>query len=753
MGVTGLSAFLKRAGTRTSLSEFKNKRVAVDGNVWLHRGTYSCAMELVAGTPTYAHILYCRKMANLLRSHGVHVVVVFDGKRLPAKNEEHERRRLVRARAQRDLDAHDEHVRQLEADLQSGGGLPDAQASLAEMRVMQEDAARRAVRVTDDMVSAAMADLRTVEGVEVMRAPYEADAQLAYLARHEDVHCIVTEDSDLVAYGCRVLLKLDRNSGKGLLVEPSSLWSISEKGFSLRGFNARMLLEMCILCGVDYLDSPRGLGIKTANKLMAKLKDGMRVIKHLRVHERAINVPEGYEANFQQALSTFLHQRVWSNQEGAVVPLEPPPSEEDFKQKTGGDLDACIGPPIPLDEARDWVFGCGGAVPVPRPAPALPLGNAFNVRRAEGISGFQASGSAARVPHHSTAGSASGWSGAGGSQKASGPEPTGARLRRKRDEMNDQVDALLSQGAAQRHKPLMPPVLGQFGDEEEDVFGDASGEAPPSPHVQSRYAAPPPARPFHVQLLDSDDEAALSEAGGASLASRSMGDGSGDCEDLAGAASTSSWWEASVGGGEEGSDDIDDLPDDAFPGYEAGDLNENAQGAQLAFEADLDPDPSPPPMRAPVLNPFAAPMQRKTAAALPTEHAKVCRPPPNSILAGSLDYTLADQPPVTESGSPSHRAPAGSSSKRGSAGSQSTATSKAPKRAFGQFSSSAPAPTRVVPSSRPASVGMGGGRGAVFGSGRETTPATRPKTQWPGKRVKRVGVAIHQPALASFLKR
>ncbi len=33
-------------------------------------------------------------------------------------------------------------------------------------------------------------------------APYEADAQMAYLARRGDVWAVLTEDSDLLTYGC-----------------------------------------------------------------------------------------------------------------------------------------------------------------------------------------------------------------------------------------------------------------------------------------------------------------------------------------------------------------------------------------------------------------------------------------------------------------------------------------------------------------------------------------------------------------------
>ena len=40
------------------------------------------------------------------------------------------------------------------------------------------------------------------EGVEFIVAPYEADAQMTYLAISGRVHAVFTEDSDMLPYGC-----------------------------------------------------------------------------------------------------------------------------------------------------------------------------------------------------------------------------------------------------------------------------------------------------------------------------------------------------------------------------------------------------------------------------------------------------------------------------------------------------------------------------------------------------------------------
>jgi exonuclease-1 len=46
-------------------------------------------------------------------------------------------------------------------------------------------------------------------GVDVIVAPYEADAQLAYLNRTKIADYVITEDSDLVLFGCHHVCKIN----------------------------------------------------------------------------------------------------------------------------------------------------------------------------------------------------------------------------------------------------------------------------------------------------------------------------------------------------------------------------------------------------------------------------------------------------------------------------------------------------------------------------------------------------------------
>lgn len=40
------------------------------------------------------------------------------------------------------------------------------------------------------------------EGIKYLVSPYERDAQIALLLKHEYVDIAITEDSDLLVYGC-----------------------------------------------------------------------------------------------------------------------------------------------------------------------------------------------------------------------------------------------------------------------------------------------------------------------------------------------------------------------------------------------------------------------------------------------------------------------------------------------------------------------------------------------------------------------
>ena len=140
---------------------------------------------------------------------------------------------------------------------------------------------------------------------------------MAFLAHQGLVDAVMTEDSDLVAHGCPVVLLKTERDGSCVELRFADLPANSEVSFV--GFTASMVLEMCVLSGCDYLPSLPGLGIKRAHALIRRYRTAARALRHLRFE--GVHVPAGYEAGFTRALWTFRHQRVWDPTTRAMTHL------------------------------------------------------------------------------------------------------------------------------------------------------------------------------------------------------------------------------------------------------------------------------------------------------------------------------------------------------------------------------------------------------------------------------------------------
>ncbi|KAK9914692.1 hypothetical protein M0R45_038454 [Rubus argutus] len=104
--------------------------------------------------------------------------------------------------------------------------------------------------------------------VDFIVAPYEADAQLAYLANNGMVDAVVTEDSDLIAFGCPNIIY--NMSVEEQTCDYYSFSRLKEKNDAYKKFTPKMLMEMCIMIGCDYLPNMKGIGISKAHEEITK---------------------------------------------------------------------------------------------------------------------------------------------------------------------------------------------------------------------------------------------------------------------------------------------------------------------------------------------------------------------------------------------------------------------------------------------------------------------------------------------------
>uniref|UniRef100_A0A8D8TN02 Exonuclease 1 n=1 Tax=Cacopsylla melanoneura TaxID=428564 RepID=A0A8D8TN02_9HEMI len=298
MGITNLLQILKDASVQKKVSELKGSTVAVDAYGWLHKGIFSCADKLARGEDCDMYVKYCMKYVNMLLAFNIKIVMVFDGRHLPAKEATEEDRRKKR-------NSHKAKAAEL-LILDRGN---EAHSHL-----------RQSVDVTHKMASNLIKACRSA-GVDSIVAPFEADAQLAYLNMAGYVDYVITEDSDLLVFGAKkTVYKLDL-AGTCCIIDreriPAAL-RVPEKKYSDAKFR-----YMCILSGSDYWTGLKGIGLKKAKDFVWSVQDPdyENDLRNTVMFRRAAAADPEFINTFNCTNLMFLYQPVYDPQKREVVTL------------------------------------------------------------------------------------------------------------------------------------------------------------------------------------------------------------------------------------------------------------------------------------------------------------------------------------------------------------------------------------------------------------------------------------------------
>ena len=288
MGISSLLSNVKSiTKSGTHIGEHKNKTIAVDSYCWLHKCAYSCSRELVencGNREAFVHGFLNR--ARLLKNSGVgEVVYVFDGASLPSKAREEQNRRQRR-----------EAAKDAARKAWSEGN-----------RKLAFDCYGKALDVTFEMAK------RVIDAIEreglgrVLVAPFEADAQLAYLCKNGYADVVITEDSDLLAHGAPIIFYKMDNNGIGDEIRYEDL--PRNRGLRFDQFTPDLFLQMCCMSGCDYLPSLPNVGMKKAHQAMRKCREYGAALRSFKFE--GIRVDKAYENGFRDALITFKHALVY----------------------------------------------------------------------------------------------------------------------------------------------------------------------------------------------------------------------------------------------------------------------------------------------------------------------------------------------------------------------------------------------------------------------------------------------------------
>ncbi|WXG41203.1 MAG: flap endonuclease-1 [Candidatus Freyarchaeum deiterrae] len=198
---------------------------------------------------------------NLLEA-GIKPVYVFDGEPPELKSGTVEERRKIR----------NEASKKWEEALEKG--------DMEEARKF----AQSSTRLTDEMVEESKRLLAAM-GVPHVQAPSEGEAQASYMARRGDAWGVASQDYDSLLFNSPNLVRNLTISGRRKIpkkdayvkVEPE-LVSLDENLENL-GISREQLIGIGILLGTDYNEGVKGIGVKTAIRLIKEKQSIERVVE------------------------------------------------------------------------------------------------------------------------------------------------------------------------------------------------------------------------------------------------------------------------------------------------------------------------------------------------------------------------------------------------------------------------------------------------------------------------------------------
>lgn len=290
MGVNLTPIIVKQTLT---LHDLRGKSLAVDANNYLYQ--FLSLIRTRDGTPLkdsqgnitshLAGLMF--RSTRLIHDFNIDLVFVFDGQPPALKEEEIKKRREQREKAFREWQ----------------------QALQARDYAKAFSKAVMTSRLTRSMIEDSQ-KLLTLLGISHVQAPSEAEAQTAYMAMQGDVWAASSKDYDSILFGAPKLLRFLTIHGQEYLPSKGIARPLKPELITLsqllshHGINRQQLVDLAILVGTDFNEGIRGIGPKTALKLVKE-------------YGRIETLPDKFLSriplHYEKVREIYLHPKTTSN--------------------------------------------------------------------------------------------------------------------------------------------------------------------------------------------------------------------------------------------------------------------------------------------------------------------------------------------------------------------------------------------------------------------------------------------------------
>lgn len=301
MGIKSLSKFLKdtfpNVFENIHISEYRYKKIAIDITLYL------CHFKVNLGEEKW--LMGFLNLVKTLREYEIHCVFIFDTGFPPEKQEERKQRMLQRAKTEEKvfkleqaLEKYDEsgEIDQLLIDFQTkrkiapvrilnkGGNGSNININMIKHLVKKMRRQLFNISKNDYVV---LKQLFDIIDVPYYNSPLEAETMCSDLCIQGKVDAVLTEDTDVLAYGSPVFLT-NYKDGYCTRIKTSEL-------FNEMGLTADEFLDFCIMCGTDYNKNIYKVGPsksykyilehKSIDNLKSNSKLDVSILNHNRVRQ------------------------------------------------------------------------------------------------------------------------------------------------------------------------------------------------------------------------------------------------------------------------------------------------------------------------------------------------------------------------------------------------------------------------------------------------------------------------------------
>ena len=290
MGVNLTPIVVKRVVT---LEDLRGRSFAVDGFVVLHQ--FLALVRARDGQPlmdargrTTSHLVgLAFRTTRLIADYGMRLAFVFDGRPPQLKRAEIEKRREIRER--------------FEEEYREAVAAGDYKTAMSK--------AVMTGRLTGEGIADAKR-LLDLLGIPWVQAPSEGEAQAAYMAARGDVWASNSQDYDSLLFGAPRLVRYITIQGEEWLPSKGRARKLQPEIIELETLlgtlqiSREQLIDLGILVGTDFNRGIRGIGPKTALKLLRK---------HGRLEDLPAEVREQLPGEVDAIRDLYLHPPATDN--------------------------------------------------------------------------------------------------------------------------------------------------------------------------------------------------------------------------------------------------------------------------------------------------------------------------------------------------------------------------------------------------------------------------------------------------------